>query len=225
MSTKLEKVAARAAHYAWLVYLPRAEVADALEYMDWVWYDLDNTQALLVRDDEFGAFLAFRGTQVTERFSWADIWSNMRIGKVDWVMGGRVHAGYNEAIQDVSDAVWVDLQYIEGPLWYCGHSLGGVLATLMTSYKLKTERPYPNATFTFGAPRVGNSRFNETIVSPLHRYVYSADIAPTFPPWWLDFRHCRPVTWLNRQRFRFNSIVDHDIENYVVETAEIAAAE
>lgn len=225
MSTKLERIAARAAHYAWLVYLPRAVVEDALEYMDWTWYDLDDTQVLLVRDDEFGAFVAFRGTQVVERFSWADVMSNVRLGKTDWVMGGRVHGGYNEAIMDVSAALWGDLQYIEGPLWYCGHSLGGVLATLMTSLRLTSRRPYPNATFTFGAPRAGNSRFNETIMSPFYRYVFGADIAPSFPPWWLGFRHCRPVTWLVRQRLRFPSFVDHNVENYVVATRDIAERE
>ena len=222
MSTKLERVAARAAHYSWLVYLPEEEVADALEYMDWEWYDLDDTQALLVRDDEYGAFLAFRGTQFSERFSFADVLSNMNISKTDWVMGGRVHAGYEEAIVDAAGEIWADLQYIEGPLWYCGHSLGGVLATLMTSLPVTQSRPHPNATFTYGAPRVGNAKFNETIMSPLYRYVFAADIAVTFPTWLLGFRHCRPVTWLNRQRLRMHSLVDHNVENYVVATREIA---
>jgi hypothetical protein len=225
MSTKLEKVAARAAYYAWMAYLPYDEMEYSLEYMDWKWFDLDDTQVLLVRDDEFGAFVAFRGTQVSERFSWADIWSNVRLSKIGWVMGGRVHSGYDEAIMDVSASLWAELQYIEGPLWYTGHSLGGVLATLMTSLPVTGARPNPNATFTFGAPRVGDKEFNETIVSPLYRYVYGADIAPTFPPWWLGFRHCRPVTWLNRKRFRLPSFVDHSVENYLAEAIEIAERE
>ncbi len=216
MPTQAQQVAARAAYYSRLVYSTRGDVAIELEAqgLDWKWYDYDDTQALLVRDDPLGAFVSFRGTQFSTRFSWADVKSNILLRKTAWVMGGRVHRGYNEAIQDVSAELWADLQYIEGPLWYDGHSLGGVLATLMTSIPLTANRPHPTGTFTFGAPRAGHEAFNKPLVSPFVRYVYGADLAPMYPHTVLGYRHCRPPTWLNRQRFRFPSLADHSVDNY-----------
>lgn len=213
------KVAARAAYYSNIVYFPARAAERKLTHLNCQWFDHDDTQTMMVTD-ELGTFVVFRGTQVVERFSWRDVLSNLTMGKEEWVMGGLVHAGYKEAVQDVSAMVWAQLQYIKGPIYFCGHSLGGVLATLMS-----TLRPYPLATFTFGAPRVGDKKFNESVVVPLYRYVYGADIAPHYPPTLLGFRHCRPPQWLERKRFCVPSILDHNVENYVKATQALADAE
>jgi alpha-beta hydrolase superfamily lysophospholipase len=69
------------------------------------------------------------------------------------------------------------LEVIEKPLYYTGHSLGGALATLAASL-----RP-PCAVYTFGAPRIGNAEFAQTLAGiPVFNVFNPKDIVPELPP-------------------------------------------
>lgn len=149
--------------------------------------DYDDTQAQITEHTD-RLIVAFRGTQFTENMSWADIETNLKVLKVGWIAGGYVHRGYSEAIWDI----WARLlPIVRGAheagkeVYYTGHSLGGVLATLASTLK-----PYPTATYTFGAPRCGNPTFVKTVRAPLYRIVNYNDIAPKYPlPYLHNMRH------------------------------------
>ena len=83
-------------------------------------------------------------------------------------------------------------------LYVTGHSLGGALATLFTAVRLYVHNDADEslgAVFTFGQPRVGNSKFArymEQILCPRHcqghekkyfRVVFGSDIVPRVPCW------------------------------------------
>ena len=69
--------------------------------------------------------------------------------------------------------------------------MGGALATLAS-----TRAPGPSATYSFGAPRVGDGVFARGLAN-LVRVVHGADIAPRYPlP--LGYRHGGQVWHLGR---------------------------
>lgn len=65
------------------------------------------------------------------------------------------------------------------PIFFTGHSLGGALAMITT------KEIYPDgagATYTFGAPRLGNYDYFRNVKTPIYRVVNSSDIVPRVPP-------------------------------------------
>jgi alpha-beta hydrolase superfamily lysophospholipase len=122
-----------------------------------------------------GAFaaLVFRGT--TGRLSnWL---SNLDMVACEWPAGGNVHRGFMNILMELWDPIAAALEVIEKPLYYTGHSLGGALATLAASL-----RP-PCAVYTFGAPRIGDVEFAQTLASvPVFNVFNPKDIVPELPP-------------------------------------------
>lgn len=97
---------------------------------------------------------------------------------VDWPPGGRVHRGFTDALAQI----WPELETAlsleaTGTLFFCGHSLGGALAMLAASMRM------PDAVYVFGAPRVGDRTFCQTI-EPDRAFNISngRDIVPSLPP-------------------------------------------
>jgi hypothetical protein len=66
------------------------------------------------------------------------------------------------------------------PLFITGHSMGGALAVL-TAWRLATLGRPPVATYTFGAPRVGDTTFCSGYALPTYRIVNRLDIVPEVP--------------------------------------------
>ena len=135
------------------------------------------TQGALVEtvDGGDGAFavLVFRGT--TGRLSnWL---SNLDVVACEWPTGGNVHRGFRNILLELWDTIASALEVIEKPLYYTGHSLGGALATLAASL-----RP-PRAVYTFGAPRIGDAEFAQTLAgTPVFNVFNPKDIVPELPP-------------------------------------------
>ena len=118
------------------------------------------------------AVLVFRGTDGP-----VDWRTNLKTGPADWPHGGVVHAGFRTALEDVWPELETLLDRRGGPVFYTGHSLGGALAMLAAS-----RRP-PLAVYTFGAPRVGDARFGETLADvAAYRVVNRRDTVPRSPP-------------------------------------------
>ncbi len=132
--------------------------------------------------------LVFRGTQVTEQWSWTDIKTNLQRGKVQWLTGGKVHRGYGAALISVWHEISDNLN--GSPLTITGHSLGGVLATLASTL---TDAP----AITFGAPAVGDGAFADRLKA-VTRVVRDGDIAPKYPRWWRGYRHGGDYVQINR---------------------------
>ena len=80
------------------------------------------------------------------------------------------------------------------PLYLCGHSLGGALATLVYAHFTLSRDPIlVNGVVTVGQPRVGTKKFKEMmqVMGPcvLQRIYNANDIVPTVPPTIEGYRH------------------------------------
>ena len=174
------ELAARLARYAELAYQGPGAVCAALPGARVTFLDRDHTQAYVIETPAHTA-VAFRGTQVFSNTSLADILSNLWFRRRPWDPG-KVHRGYREALLDVAQELERPLASGKRPLYFTGHSMGGALATLAS-----TLPPGPTATYSFGAPRVGDSAFARALQN-LVRIVHGDDIAPRYPlP--LGYRH------------------------------------
>lgn len=174
------ELAATLAGYSALAYRAPAALRAALPDAEIEFFDRDATQAYAIRRAGHTA-LVFRGTQVLAGFSAADVVSNLWVRRRAWGPG-KVHAGYLEALLDIVEEVKIQLYQAPRPLYFTGHSMGGALATLAA-----TLPPGPDATYSFGAPRVGNAAFAAALDGVV-RVVNGDDIAPRYPlP--LGYRH------------------------------------
>ena len=90
---------------------------------------------------------------------------------------GRVHKGFQRALDYVWSFLVDHLKAFNGPLFYTGHSLGAALATLALVR-------YPaNALYTFGSPRVGDQAFVDSLKEQrVYRVVNNKDIVTMVPP-------------------------------------------
>ena len=142
----------------------------------------DSTEAALLttlRDNgNRRAVLVFRGT--TNLRDW---WTNLRVAPTAWQSSGLVHRGFAHALAKVWPQALAAVEALCLPTMVTGHSLGGALATLACSL-----HPFV-ATYTFGAPRVGDADFWQTLRGPLFRVVNDRDVVPTLPPRSMGYQH------------------------------------
>ncbi|GJL89846.1 MAG: hypothetical protein DHS20C03_35550 [Minwuia thermotolerans] len=94
---------------------------------------------------------------------------------------GRMHSGFNAAYLSVRADVEELLGKVssELPVYICGHSLGGALATVATWYLPGRKLA---ACYTFGAPRVGTPALMKYYRTPVYRVVSGMDPVPNVPP-------------------------------------------
>jgi triacylglycerol lipase len=141
-------------------------------------FNTGDTQGGLVRGNGF-AVLAFRGT-LGER----DWLADFDFPPVNWEGDGKVHGGFKKQL----DAVWAEvkqeLDQVDGPVFYAGHSLGAALATLAAARRFIENGTPPVALYSFGSPRVGTAGFMHAFPDDfLHcRVVNDLDVVPTVPP-------------------------------------------
>lgn len=143
------------------------------------------TQAFLAWGDRF-AVLAFRGTEPGRDPK--DIVTDLKANLVPVYGGGKVHAGFLGAFNEIED-VLVDVLVrgsLRVPLYVTGHSLGGALAVIagqwLQGWLQGVRWGAPAAIYTFGAPRVGDSDFVASMIRiPQYRMVRCADIVPRRP--------------------------------------------
>jgi hypothetical protein len=184
-------LAARLARFSELAYERPEAVRAALPDAEIRFFDRDHTQAYQI-ETAAETVVAFRGTQVFANPSLSDMLSNLWFRRRPWDPG-RVHRGYREALLDIAQELKRPLHSARRPLYFTGHSMGGALATLAS-----TLAPGPSATYSFGAPRVGDAAFARRLTN-LVRVVHGADIAPRYPlP--LGYRHGGQVWHLSGAR-------------------------
>ncbi|EYB84299.1 hypothetical protein Y032_0320g2412 [Ancylostoma ceylanicum] len=137
---------------------------------------------------EYGAIIiGFRGTQTVNQLLQQGIdgifksWSR-------WDYGGNVLFYFH----DVFHTLWGKIEnhfynYVHQQpgwdVWISGHSLGGALATLATSYLVEEYKLEPEKVklVTFGQPRVGNRVFAERFDARnlyAYRLVHARDLVP-----------------------------------------------
>ena len=167
-------------------YLAKADAVAKVR--DWGFSDVehvsaDDTQAIIAHTDTI-AMLAFRGTEST-----GDWLTNIQIIGRDRPYG-RVHNGFYRAYKDVRDVCRQTLE--DGNfrhVFFCGHSLGGALATIAIVELADTPSQYTGG-YTYGQPKTGKKsfrrHFNEHHGDEFFRFVNEGDVVPRVPP---AYRH------------------------------------
>jgi triacylglycerol lipase len=197
--------------------------------------DNDGAQALRFRN-EHDIVLTCRGTEPTE---WNDIRADANAVMAVLGSAGRVHSGFNGEVDNLWPLLERLLRDDSQPVWFCGHSLGGAMATIC-AYRCKTSQLVrdPQELHTFGSPRVGCRRYVRHAPVTHYRWVHNNDIVTRVPPVFLGYRHCgeevyfdrhgriRKLTgvWRSRDRWRgvvkgllqwrLDMLTDHSIRQY-----------
>jgi hypothetical protein len=160
-----------------------------------------SAQAMLVQSaaPPIFAALVFRGTEQDVGDFLCDL-ETMPIGTT--AKGSSVHRGFQRGLDAIWPAIVAQLQVLQSPVFFTGHSLGAALATLAAT------RYAPRAVYAFGSPRVGNAAFDEELKSiPVFRIVYGGDLVTTVPPEVFGFKHAGEVKTFGEPRW-FPHITD-----------------
>jgi len=155
----------------------------------------DGSQAYRFQN-EHDVVLACRGTEPNQ---WNDIQADANA--MMSVVGslGKVHSGFNREVDDLWPVLEGLLKDGSMPVWFCGHSLGGAMATIC-AYRCKTSAIVrnPQELHTFGSPRVGCRRYIRHAEITHYRWVHNNDVVTRVPPVWLGYRHCGSEIYLDR---------------------------
>ena len=152
--------------------------------------DPNTSTEVIIASDSQKTIVAFRGSQ--EREDW--VTNRIAILESNGI-AGKTHYGITQALLAVWSRVTGAITTFgtNKPLWFCGHSLGGALATLAAAYLKLENQVHPHGVYTYGAPRVGNQSFASTYDQHLKRntfrYVNDLDIVPQLPPESLGYEH------------------------------------
>jgi triacylglycerol lipase len=207
-------------------------------------YDRDGAQAYRFRN-QHDCVIACRGTEPNE---WNDIQADANATSVLSETVGRVHRGFKREVDDLWPMLETALMTNEQPLWFCGHSLGGAMATICAGRCLLSHiESNPSQLYTFGSPRVGDKRYINFVKLEHFRYVNNNDIVTRVPPTFFGYRHCGQEVYLDRHgrieqlgslmkrrdrfkgflagllRFQVDHFTDHSIHRYI--EAILAAVE
>jgi pimeloyl-ACP methyl ester carboxylesterase len=152
-----------------------------------------NTQFISLEGKDV-VIVAFRGTRLEDRIlpflkargvapNWADVVTDAKFLPKSLAPDIFVHEGFHAAyaaIEPEFGAVVAAATRAAKPLWLCGHSLGGALATLAAhAHPGKIQGLY-----TFGSPRVGNAGFVRNLTDSLPniwRFVHHRDAVTYLP--------------------------------------------
>jgi triacylglycerol lipase len=172
-----------------------ARAAGAIGFPDAQLFDHDGSQAYRFCNQN-DCVLACRGTEPTQ---WNDIQADA--SAVMSVVGsiGNVHSGFNREVEDLWPLLEEALRNCRQPVWFCGHSLGGAMATIC-AYRCKTSSIVrdPQELHTFGSPRVGCRRYIRHADVTHFRWVHNNDVVTRVPPAWMGYRHCGREVYLDR---------------------------
>jgi len=233
------------AELAMIAYNDEAEAqraAQAIGFSEAELIEEDGSQAFRFRN-EHDVVLACRGTQLNE---WNDIQADANATLAVVGSLGKVHSGFNREVDDLWPVLEGLIRDNRLPVWFCGHSLGGAMATIC-AYRCTASSisSNPQELHTFGSPRVGCRRYIRHAEVTHYRWVHNNDVVTRVPPVWMGYRHCgnevyldrfgriRKLTgiWRSRDRWRglisglfqwkFDLLSDHSIRLYA---RHIAAA-
>ena len=230
---------AKLAKIAYLNEKNATKEAKTLGFTTVEFYNIDGAQAyrFMNKDD---LVIACRGTQPTE---FNDIKADLDAVPVVAETVSRVHKGFKTEVDELWPLVLEDLQRKANDkktIWFCGHSLGAAMATIMAS----RCHLYPNVEpvqelYTYGSPRVGWPKYCDSLGVTHHRWVNNNDIVCRVPLAIMGYRHhgeehymnaygnVRNVTgwqrfkdrmrgmWMGIKRGKIDNFSDHDIGLYI----------
>jgi triacylglycerol lipase len=186
------------AELAMISYNDQAEAqraAQAIGFPEAQLFDNDGSQAYRFRN-EHDIVLACRGTEPTE---WNDIQADANAAMAVVGTLGNVHQGFNREVDDLWPLLEDLLRDNTQPVWFCGHSLGGAMATIC-AFRCKTSSisTNPEELHTFGSPRVGCRKYTRHAPITHYRWVHNNDVVTRVPPVWMGYRHCGNEIYLDR---------------------------
>ena len=197
-------------------------------------YDRDGAQAYRFMNKE-DLVIACRGTEPTE---FNDIKADLKAFPVMAETVSRVHRGFKAEVDELWPMILEDIdrkQNEKKKLWFCGHSLGAAMATIMASRcHLYEGIPTVEELYTYGSPRVGWKGYCKSLGVVHHRWRNNNDIVTKVPLAVMGYRHDGELhyitsdnkigkpglrdwwkgTWDGIKNKRFDGIGDHDIQAY-----------
>ena len=160
-------------------------------------YDKDGAQAYRFMN-KTDLVIACRGTQPTE---FNDIKADLKAIPVMAETVSRVHRGFKAEVDELWPMVEDDIlrkANVGKTLWFCGHSLGAAMATIMASRcKHNIELNDPVELYTFGSPRVGWPTYVKSLNVVHHRWVNNNDIVTRVPLTAMGYRHHGEEHYMN----------------------------
>lgn len=171
------------------------EAANMAGFDDVTFYDRDGSQAFRFRNTH-DCVIACRGTEPNE---WNDIRADANASSVLAETVGKVHMGFKTEVDDLWPMLETALQSNDQPLWFCGHSLGGAMATICAGRCFLSHiDSNPEQLYTYGSPRVGDKRYVNYVSLDHYRYVNNNDIVTRVPPPLLGYRHNGHEVYIDR---------------------------
>ena len=213
--------------------------AERLGFTEVEFYNKDGAQAYRFMNDT-DIVIAFRGTQPTQ---FNDIAADLKAMPVVAETVSRVHRGFKAEVDELWPRIMADLmsKQPKQKLWFCGHSLGAAMATIMASRcHFNTRLPNPEELYTYGSPRVGWKGYVVHLGVVHHRWKNNNDIVTTVPYKWMGYTHhgeehymnaygnVRNLTrwqrvkdrwrgmWMGIKRGKIDNFSDHSIDNYIL---------
>lgn len=190
-------------------------------------------------EDATDIVIACRGTEPAE---FNDIKADLRAIPVLAETVGRVHKGFKSEVDELWPMIKEDLEKCDKvkKLWFCGHSLGAAMATIVASRcQLDPSMHNIEALYTYGSPRVGWNKYCKSLGIRHFRWRNNNDIVTTVPPALMGFKHhgtlmymnaygqVRNLTgwqrakdkfrgmWMGLKKGRIDNFSDHSITEYV----------
>ncbi len=171
------------------------EAAGKIGLPDVEFYDHDGSQAYRFRNDH-DCVIACRGTEPNE---WNDIRADVNAATVVAETAGKVHRGFKREVDDLWPMLETALASNTMPLYFCGHSLGGAMATICAGRCLLSHiKSNPKQLYTYGSPRVGDKSYINYVKLVYYRFVNNNDIVTRVPPTWLGYHHSGQEVYFNR---------------------------
>jgi len=152
--------------------------------------------------DQYAVF-AFRGTRSWE--NWVQDFAFFQTVPFHGsIPGAEVHWGFMEGYRSLRDqvrqaAAFYRKRLPKKPFLVLGHSLGGAIATLAAADLRVENSTNPIELWTFGSPRLGNTRFAEFVdrsTTGSWRIVNRRDPVPHLPMNFLGFEHVNTEYWM-----------------------------
>ena len=160
-------------------------------------YEKDGAQAYRFMN-KTDLVIACRGTEPTE---FNDISADLKALPVMAETISRVHQGFKAEVDELWPAITEDINRkanLGKTLWFCGHSLGAAMATIMASRCMHdVELNDPVELYTFGSPRVGWRGYVKSLGVTHHRWKNNNDIVTTVPLWIMGYVHHGTEHYLN----------------------------
>lgn len=160
-------------------------------------YDKSGAQAYRFQN-KHDLVIACRGTEPSQ---FSDIKADLQTMPVRSESVSRVHRGFKTEVDDIWPDIRNDISRkanVSRKLWFCGHSLGAAMATIMAA-RCKNDEwlSDPEQLYTYGSPRVGWRGYCKAIDVEHYRWKNNNDIVTSVPLLAMGYRHHGTEQYIN----------------------------